>query len=367
MPPLEHSTQRCNYGAVVEFNASVQHRRANHRAVIVVALGLGVVLVETREGIYAAQHLTRSVGVKLLEAYVIAPQATSIAALPLLYVAHRAVALERERWHKQRLARLLDKVGEGHILRVVVARMPAKHHRIGALNRWRHNVGAAAELRASQVYRLVYSATLEEVVRLVCAATGVEEREDAGDEQRRLVVRHGKGPSKYRRGLAILEVAVGKHQRVDGRKAIVYNRVLAHKATHKARSAIYACVVVDYKVACADIDAYVCSAPHGAILEVRSSLYDAPLFDAYLADEARAYHRAVVLDTSYRRAVALANCLDHSHHTLYHLRPVAHHSHQVGLLRRQVAVYRHAAASILVYGGHHHTLAKRAVVAALHT
>jgi hypothetical protein len=38
------------------------------------------------------------------------------------------------------------------------------------------------------MHGLMHGTTLEEVVRLVGATTSVEEREDAGDEQRRLMV-----------------------------------------------------------------------------------------------------------------------------------------------------------------------------------
>ena len=62
--------------------------------------------------------------------------------------------------------------------------MATENDRIGTLDRWRHHIGATAELRASLVYCLMHRATLKEVVRLVGATTCVEEREDARNEQR---------------------------------------------------------------------------------------------------------------------------------------------------------------------------------------
>ena len=47
----------------------------------------------------------------------------------------------------------------------------------------RHNISATCELRSATVYCLMYSSTLEEMVALVCTATGVEEGEYAGNKQ----------------------------------------------------------------------------------------------------------------------------------------------------------------------------------------
>ena len=52
-------------------------------------------------------------------------------------------------------------------MRVVVALMSSENHGIGTLDGWRHDIGVAAKLRASEVYSLVHGTTLEEVVRLV--------------------------------------------------------------------------------------------------------------------------------------------------------------------------------------------------------
>lgn len=61
---------------------------------------------------------------------------------------------------------------------------------------------------AAQMHRLVYGAALEEVVALVGAAPGVEEREHAGDQERRLVVRDGVGTREDRGCLPVFAVRV---------------------------------------------------------------------------------------------------------------------------------------------------------------
>ena len=97
-------------------------------------------------------------------------------------------------------------------LGVVVERVVPHDHRESPFQRWGHDVGAAGELAAPEVHRLVHGAALEQVVALVRAAARVEKREHARDEQRRLVVRDGVGPREDRGGLAVLAVRIGEER-----------------------------------------------------------------------------------------------------------------------------------------------------------
>ena len=82
------------------------------------------------------------------------------------------------------------------------------------------------------------------------------------------MVRYGERSRKDRSSLAILEVAVGKHQRVNRRKAIADNAIFAHEATLDTRSTIHVSIVINYKVACAYIYTDIRSCTYGSIFKM---------------------------------------------------------------------------------------------------
>ena len=181
------------------------------------------------------------------------------------------------------------------------------------------------------------------------------------------MVRHRKWSCKDRCRLAILAVAVSKKERVDSRKAVGYSAILAHEATLDARSTIDARVVIKDEVLGPHVDAHTHVASYSSIFEQRCSLDACPALDMHLAQEAHTQNSHIILDTTHLRAMLRSPLSHHTEQTLYGLAPVAHHSHQVGRLRRKLTIDGCRAATILVHCSHLDTLAKRGCVAALHT
>ncbi len=126
------------------------------------------------------------------------------------------------------------------------------------------------------MYRLVYGSALEQVVRLVGAAAGVEEGEHARDEQRRLVMRDGVRSGEDRGGLAVLAVRAGEEERVDGREALVERAGLAHEAALDDGAAAYVRMLVEDELRSLDVDADVCPGRYGSAFEARRPSIAAP-------------------------------------------------------------------------------------------
>ena len=180
------------------------------------------------------------------------------------------------------------------------------------------------------------------------------------------MVRHGAGPCKDRRSLAILAVAAGKEECIHGREAVGKDGALAHEATLDARAIHHPGILGDDKFAGSDIHAYLGTTTDGALLEQRGTVDAHTLLDVDLAQKPNTRDCDVVGNAAYRVATLLDLLHDQLLEACDGLHAVAHHRHKVGRLCREVAVYHHLAATILVYRRHLDTLTKGGGVATLH-
>ena len=252
----------------------------------------------------------------------------------------------------------LDQVGEGQRRGVVVVGVVAHDHREGPFEGRRHDVGTACELAAPQMHGLMHGAALEEVVALVRAAPGVEEREHPGDEQRGFVVRDGVGPREDRRGLAVLAVGVGEEERLGGREALVHAAALAHEAPLEGHAVVEGRVLGGDEVVGLDVDADVHAVAEGSVLERRGAVDHHVAPDAHLADEACADQAGVASHLAHLGGALRGMRFDHPLECGDRLRAVAVDGHDVGRLRRHRVVDLHRAASALVHRGHAHAVSE---------
>ena len=185
-------------------------------------------------------------------------------------------------------------------------------HREGPFERRRHDVGPAGELAAAQMHRLVYGAALEEVVALVGAAPGVEEREHAGDQERRLVVRDGVGTREDRGRLPVFAVRVCEKERLGRREGLVQPAALAHEAAFDDRPVVDVRLLGGDEVIGLDVHADMRPVADGAVFEYRRPVDAHFVADADFADEFRAYDAGVAAYAAHLRRTRFGIGLHHA-------------------------------------------------------
>ena len=237
-------------------------------------------------------------------------------------------------------------------------------HREGPFEGRRHDVGARGELAAPQMHRLMHGAAFEEVVALVRAAAGVEEREHAGDEQRRFVVRDGVGACEDRGGLAVLAVRIGEEERFGGREALVQPAAFADETALDDRAVVDDGPFGRDRVVGFDIDADADAVAEGGVFEDRRAVDIHVVADADLADEARADDAAPATHLAHLRRTRLRVLPDHPFERRDGLRTVAVDGHHVGDLRRHRVEYLHRAAAAFVHRGDARAVSERRAAAA---
>ena len=324
--------------------------------------GVGVLLLERMEDVHGLEHGARDVGIVFVETDHVAFDRAAVAGGPLLDVAHGAETGEVGARHEVRAPFLLDQIGVGEGRGVVVVGVVSHDHREGALERGRHDVGAAGELAAAQVHRLVHGAALEEVVALVRAAAGVEEREHAGDQQRRFVVRDGVGTCEDRGGLAVFAVRVGEEQRLCGCETLVQPAAFADEAAFDDRAVVDDRPFGGDQVVGLDVHADARAVAERRVFEDRGAVDF--VADADLADEARPDDAAVASHLADLRRAFLGVGVDHFFECGDGLRAVAVNGHDVGDLCRQTVEYLHRAAAAFVHRGHADAVAEGRAAAA---
>ena len=355
---VEHLPQGSDDRLVVQFQAAAECRSTDDGLVAGVFRSIGILLFEAVERIHGLQHGPGEVGVAGLEVDRVALYGPAVACGPLLQVAHGAVARQVGTGHEERSLLLFDQIREGKRRGVMVVGVVPHDHREGTLEGRRHDVGPGGELAAARVHGLVYGAALEQVVALVRAAAGVEEREHAGDQQRGFVVRDGVGPGKDRCRLAVLAVGVGEEERFGGRKSLVQTAVLAHEA------AFDRCPVVDPgsfgrdEVVGLDIHADPDAVAERSVAEHRGSIDGDVVADAHFADEAGADDPAVAAHLAHLRGPVPGVRVDHTFQGGDGLRPVSVDGHQVGDLGRHRIEDLHGAAAAFVHRGYRDTVAE---------
>ncbi len=243
-------------------------------------------------------------------------------------------------------------------------RVVPEDHREGSFERRGHDVGAAGELAAPQVHRLVHGAALEEVVALVRAAAGIEEREHTRDEQRRLVVRHGVGSGEDRNRLAVLAVRVGEEERVGRGESVAQDAAFAHEAALDQSAPVESRILGGDEVRGLDVDAGLRAVAERALLQQRGAVDRHAVADAHLADEARPRNAAVAAHAAHRRAPQLGSVAHHAPHGLLERRAVAVHGHGIGRLRGQRVADEHRASGAFVHRGYGRAVAERTFAAA---
>ena len=231
-------------------------------------------------------------------------------------------------------------------------------HREGPFERRGHDVGSAGELASAQMNGLVHGAALEEVVALVRTAPGVEEREHAGDEQRRLVVRDGIGSGEDRGRLAVLAVRIGEEERIDGRETLVQPAALAHETPLDGRAVVEARLLGGDEVVGLDVHADAAAVAERAVAEHRGAVDPAVVADADLADEASPDDPAAASHLAQFRGALLGVGADHRLQRRDGLRAVAVDGQHVGDLRRQTVEDGNRAATAFVHRGHRRAVAE---------
>ena len=326
--------------------------------------GVGVFLCDRVERIHGPEHSRGDIRVVFFEVDDVAPYGAAVACRPFLDVAHGAVAGEVRPGHEHRTPLLFDQVGVGEGRRVVVERVVPHDHRESPFQRWGHDVGAAGELAAPEVHRLVHGAALEQVVALVRAAARVEKREHARDEQRRLVVRDGVGPREDRGGLAVLAVRVGEEQRFGRREGLVQPAAFAHETAFDDRAVVDPGVFRGDEVVGLDVHADVRAVADRAVFHYRTAVYGDVVADADFADEPGADDAAAFADAPRLRGAGFGIVVDHLFQGRHGLRAVTVDGHQVGCLCRKAVVDLHRAPAAFVHRRHAHAVPERAPAAA---
>ena len=214
------------------------------------------------------------------------------------------------------------------------------------------------------MHRLVYGAALEEVVALVGAAPGVEEREHAGDQERRLVVRDGVGTREDRGCLPVFAVRVCEKERFGRREGLVQPAALAHEAAFDDRPVVDVRLLGGDEVIGLDVHADMRPVADGAVFEHRRPVDAHFVADADFADEFRAYDAGVAAYAAHLRRTRFGIGLHHAFQRRNGLRPVAVDGHQIGYLRRHPVEYPDRAAPALVHRRYAHAVAERAPAAA---
>ena len=246
----------------------------------------------------------------------------------------------------------------------MVERVVPHDHRESPFQRWGHDVGAAGELAAPEVHRLVHGAALEQVVALVRAAARVEKREHAGDEQRRLVVRDGVGPREDRGGLAVLAVRIGEEQRFGRREGLVQPAAFAHETAFDDRAVVDPGVFRGDEVVGLDVHSDVRAVADRAVFEQGGAVDGDVVADADFADEPGADDAAVLADAPRLRGAGFGIVVDHLFQGRHGLRAVPVDGHQIGCLRRKAVVNLHRAPAAFVHRRHAHAVPERAPAAA---
>ena len=310
------------------------------------------------EHVQAAHHLVDGIGreqvvVDLIQS---ALGMAAVALRPFLRVAHGTHGAQVDGRRKVGLAVLLDEVGEGHVRRVGMAGMSSHDEREGADACGPEDVAVARRLGTALHCALVDGSELVHVVALVAAAACVHEREQACDEERRLVVRHGEGAGKDGAGFAVLLLAVAEEERVAGRVAVAEHAGLTDVDARERRAVLDAAAVLDDEVvgddAVAHVDGSFGAAVEGSVLEAAGS------FDLRVRAHVHVFYVASVDDghvvadgAAVRRPLGGAlgrkgfQALDEAW-------AVAVESLEVGLVGRHAVVDGHLAAARLVEHGH---------------
>ena len=361
---FEHRPERSDNGLVVELETPPEHGRRDRHFLIIIAVGIGIGVGERIERIDRTHHRAANIGIVLLEADRVATQGAPVAHRPLFDIAHRSVAGQVGPRQQAGAAVVLDQIGVRELRGVVVVGVVPQHHGKGPLQGGRHDVGAAAELAAPQVHRLVDGAALEEVVALVGAAAGIEKREHPCDQQRGLMVRNGIGPGENRGGLAAFAMAVGEKKRMGGGEALVQHRALPHEATFQDGAVVHAGPFGQDEIPRLNIRTDESPGAKRAVFEQRGAIDCRPVADPHLPHEAGALHTGPAPYRSQLRGTFEDICADHPLQCGDRLRPMAVHGQQVGDLRGERVVNPHGAAGTFVHGSHLRAVSERRAAAA---
>ena len=242
--------------------------------------------------------------------------------------------------------------------------MAAQDQRKGSFDGRSHDVGAAAEFASPQVDGLVHCAALEEVVALVGAAAGVEEREHSGDQQRGFVVRNGVGTREDRNGLSVFAVAVGEKERIDGREVFVQRAAFAGEAAFEKRAAVDAGSFCGDEIAGLDVDADISSGADRAVFQQGCSVDRRSFPDIDLPDETGAGDACVRTNGTEGVAALCGVAFDHSFDGFDSLGAIAIDGQDVGGLGGESVVDPYGTSAVLVDGGDPDSVAERGFAAA---
>ena len=211
---------------------------------------------------------------------------------------------------------------------------------------------------------LVHCAALEEVVALVGAAAGVEEREHSGDQQRGFVVRNGVGTREDRNGLSVFAVAVGEKERIDGREVFVQRAAFAGEAAFEKRAAVNAGSFCGDEIAGLDVDADISSGADRAVFQQGCSVDRRSFPDIDLPDETGAGDACVRTDGTEGVAAFCGVAFDHSFDGFDSLGAIAIDGQDVGGLGGESVVDPYGTSAVLVDGGDPDSVAERGFAAA---
>jgi len=207
---------------------------------------------------------------------------------PFLGVADGAHAPEVHARNKVCSVLLLNEVGERKVCGVRVRDVAAHDKGEGAYTGGPEDIGIGRCLGAALHNALMDGPQLVHVVTLVGAASGVHEREHAGNEEGALVVGDGERAGENGAGLAVFPLAVGEEEAVRCGVAVPQGAALSHEAALQGGVVVDGGAGADNEIVRDDAMAYLDGGglvgADGAVAEAGGAAYLGPVANVYSVD-----------------------------------------------------------------------------------